>query len=80
MTVVTAASTADLLASVAISQGGRDALGESRQFSTPAGRLTIEAIKVQHWGARVRHDVHRGFNGYVLEREAAASASPATRR
>ena len=22
---------------------------------------------MQHWGARVRHDAHRGFNGYLLE-------------
>ena len=29
--------------------------------------MGIEALRVQHWGARVRHDVHRGFNGYLLE-------------
>jgi L-ascorbate metabolism protein UlaG (beta-lactamase superfamily) len=34
-----------------------------------AAGLSIEAIRVQHWGARMRHDVHRGFNGYVLERQ-----------
>jgi L-ascorbate metabolism protein UlaG (beta-lactamase superfamily) len=24
---------------------------------------------VRHWGARLRHDQHRGYNGYLLERE-----------
>jgi L-ascorbate metabolism protein UlaG (beta-lactamase superfamily) len=43
--------------------------GESRQFDTPPRGLSIEAFRVQHWGARMRNDVHRGFNGYVLERQ-----------
>lgn len=31
------------------------------------GPLTIQGLKVNHWGARVRTDVHRGFNGYLIE-------------
>ena len=68
VTVVTAASTADLLAPMRFRDVVEINWGESRQFTGARGRLGIEALKVQHWGARVRHDVHRGFNGYLLER------------
>jgi L-ascorbate metabolism protein UlaG (beta-lactamase superfamily) len=29
--------------------------------------LRITAQQVAHWGARTFHDVHRGFNAYVIE-------------
>jgi L-ascorbate metabolism protein UlaG (beta-lactamase superfamily) len=32
-----------------------------------AGPATITAFQVAHWGARMRSDVHRGYNGYLLE-------------
>jgi L-ascorbate metabolism protein UlaG (beta-lactamase superfamily) len=68
VTVVTAAATADLVAPL----GFRDVVelgwGESRRFATPRGEVTVEALRVRHWGARMRHDVHRGFNGYLIER------------
>jgi L-ascorbate metabolism protein UlaG (beta-lactamase superfamily) len=31
------------------------------------GPLTVTGIRVKHWGARMRTDVHRGFNGYLIE-------------
>lgn len=31
------------------------------------GPATITAFQVAHWGARMRSDVHRGYNGYLLE-------------
>ncbi|MCW5962439.1 MAG: MBL fold metallo-hydrolase [Bryobacterales bacterium] len=31
------------------------------------GPLTIRAVEVRHWGARMRVDTYRGYNGYVLE-------------
>jgi L-ascorbate metabolism protein UlaG (beta-lactamase superfamily) len=66
-TVITAKSTADLLP-----RRFRDvvelAWGESRTFERPRGTLKVEAFRVRHWGARVRTDTHRGFNGYILER------------
>ncbi len=31
------------------------------------GPAKIKAFQVAHWGARMRSDVHRGFNGYVVE-------------
>jgi L-ascorbate metabolism protein UlaG (beta-lactamase superfamily) len=31
------------------------------------GPASVKAFQVSHWGARMRSDVHRGFNGYLLE-------------
>lgn len=36
--------------------------------STAAGQLKITALQVAHWGARVLRDQHRGYNGYLMER------------
>jgi L-ascorbate metabolism protein UlaG (beta-lactamase superfamily) len=69
VTVVTAAATRDLLTPMRFRDVIEMGWGESRQFDTSGGGLSIEAFRVQHWGARMRHDVHRGFNGYVLERQ-----------
>ncbi|MBV9223634.1 MAG: MBL fold metallo-hydrolase [Acidobacteriaceae bacterium] len=30
-------------------------------------RATVSAFEVAHWGARVRSDVYRGYNGYLIE-------------
>lgn len=68
VTVVTAAATADLLTPMRF-RVAEMGWGESTEFDTSHGGLSIEAFRVQHWGARMRHDVHRGFNGYVLERQ-----------
>jgi L-ascorbate metabolism protein UlaG (beta-lactamase superfamily) len=66
-TVITAKSTSDLLP-----RRFRDVVeltwGESRTFHRPRGTLKVEAVRVRHWGARIRTDTHRGFNGYVVER------------
>ena len=35
--------------------------------SVRAGAATVKAFPVEHWGARIRSDVYRGFNGYVVE-------------
>ncbi|MGH9675038.1 MAG: MBL fold metallo-hydrolase [Bryobacteraceae bacterium] len=32
-----------------------------------AGPVSIRAIEVNHWGARVRTDIWRGYNGYIIE-------------
>jgi L-ascorbate metabolism protein UlaG (beta-lactamase superfamily) len=32
-----------------------------------AGPLDVRAFEVNHWGARMRSDTWRGYNGYVLE-------------
>ncbi len=31
------------------------------------GPLTVRALEVNHWGARLRSDTYRGYNGYVIE-------------
>ncbi len=66
-TVITAKATADLLP-----RRFRDVVelgwGESRTFKGARGSISIEAFGVRHWGARVRTDTHRGFNGYIVER------------
>ena len=31
------------------------------------GSATVRAFEVNHWGARVRTDTYRGFNGYLIE-------------
>lgn len=34
---------------------------------TRVGPLTIRAVEVNHWGARMQSDIWRGFNGYLVE-------------
>jgi L-ascorbate metabolism protein UlaG (beta-lactamase superfamily) len=43
--------------------------GETRRVRTRRGDVTVRAIEVRHWGARIRRDTHRGYTGFVLERE-----------
>ena len=31
------------------------------------GPASVRAVEVNHWGARFRSDVYRGYNGYVIE-------------
>ena len=66
--VVTAWNTADLLAGTKMKDVHELKWGERLTFNTRHGDITVEAFEVAHWGARWRHDKHRGFNGYILER------------
>ncbi len=34
---------------------------------TRVGAAELRALEVNHWGARVRTDVYRGYNGYLIE-------------
>jgi L-ascorbate metabolism protein UlaG (beta-lactamase superfamily) len=61
--VVTAKNTSDLLR--AKRYGAVHELGWDE--SIQVGPLRIRAFPVRHWGARVRHDTHRGYNGYLIE-------------
>lgn len=60
--VVTAAHTADLLRV--------NRWGEVRELAwgerATVGPLEIRAFRVNHWGARMRSDTHRGYNGYTI--------------
>ena len=62
-TVITAPRTADLLCRRRYA-GVRE-LGWGQ--GTHAGPLEIRAIQVRHWGARMRRDTYRGYNGYTIE-------------
>lgn len=43
--------------------------GESARLTTPRGDVIVRGIEVKHWGARIRRDTHRGYTGYIVERE-----------
>jgi L-ascorbate metabolism protein UlaG (beta-lactamase superfamily) len=62
-TVVTAAKTSDLLR--VNRYGSVRELGWGER--TSVGPLDVRAFQVNHWGARMRNDTYRGYNGYTLE-------------
>ena len=61
--VITASRTSDLL------RGNRykhlQELGWGER--TRVGAAAVRAFEVNHWGARMRSDTYRGYNGYVIE-------------
>ena len=60
--VVTARNTSDLL-----NVGGYAGVKEiGWGEKTNVGPVSIEGIRVNHWGARMRTDTWRGYNGYVI--------------
>jgi L-ascorbate metabolism protein UlaG (beta-lactamase superfamily) len=61
-TVISASNTRDLLDDLGFAAVRELAVGERMDL----GRLTIMALPVQHWGARVFLDTQRGCNGYLL--------------
>ncbi len=95
--VVTANSTGDLLRGTRLGghvtelgwgEGTRLKFGRSAgALALDDGELEVEAFEVRHWGARMRTDDHRGYNGYILRRGGRAilvggdtSFTPAFRR
>ena len=66
--VVTAKSTRDLLAGIRFKQIIELDWDESAGIPFAAGGVTVKAFEVRHWGARMQHDTHRGYNGYTVER------------
>jgi L-ascorbate metabolism protein UlaG (beta-lactamase superfamily) len=61
--VVTAKSTSDLLRVRRYKSVQEVGWGERVRV----GPLSILGMRVKHWGARMRSDVHRGFNAYLIE-------------
>jgi L-ascorbate metabolism protein UlaG (beta-lactamase superfamily) len=61
--VVTAANTSDLLRVRRYQSVQEVGWGEQVRV----GPLSILGIRVRHWGARLRRDTYRGFNGYLIE-------------
>ena len=62
-TVVTASKTSDLLRTQRYGPVHELAWGDSVQI----GELSIRAVEVRHWGARMQRDTWRGYNGYMIE-------------
>jgi len=62
-TVITAKRTSDLLRVRRYRRVEELAWGER----ATAGPLEIRAFPVNHWGARLRSDTYRGYNGYTIE-------------
>lgn len=61
--VVTAAGTSDLLRVKRYGKVHELKWNESVRIAS----ASIRAFEVRHWGARTHTDVHRGYNGYVIE-------------
>ena len=61
--VVTASQTSDLLRIAKYKTVSELKWGEVRQV----GPATVRGLEVNHWGARVRTDTFRGYNGYLLQ-------------
>jgi L-ascorbate metabolism protein UlaG (beta-lactamase superfamily) len=62
-TVITAWKTSDLLRVRRYGRVQELAWGGRAR----AAGLEIRAFPVNHWGARLRRDAHRGYNGYTIE-------------
>jgi L-ascorbate metabolism protein UlaG (beta-lactamase superfamily) len=62
-TVITAAGTSDLLRAKRYQAVHELRWDETKQV----GPASIRTFEVKHWGARTRTDVHRGYNGYLIE-------------
>jgi L-ascorbate metabolism protein UlaG (beta-lactamase superfamily) len=62
-TVITAAKTADLLRPRRYAAVHELGWGQRQRV----GPADIRAFAVNHWGARMRSDTYRGYNGYTIE-------------
>jgi L-ascorbate metabolism protein UlaG (beta-lactamase superfamily) len=61
--VVTALKTSDLLRVGYYGSVQEAGWGEHRQ----AGAVRVRGLEVNHWGARLRTDTYRGYNGYLID-------------
>ncbi|MGE0443867.1 MAG: MBL fold metallo-hydrolase [Vicinamibacterales bacterium] len=66
---VMASATADLLPSSHYSSVSELRWEDTTRVRTPRGEVDVRAIEVKHWGARIRRDTHRGYTGFIVERE-----------
>jgi L-ascorbate metabolism protein UlaG (beta-lactamase superfamily) len=67
--VVTAPNTSDLLKWTRLRDVTELGWGEHKSFQCHSGEVVISAFQVKHWGARKQRDTHRGYNGYLVERD-----------
>src|SRR5262249_7580696 len=69
--VITAPNTADLLRWTRLLDVTELRWGERKVLNIAGqtkGNIAISAFEVKHWGARTQRDTHRGYNGYLIER------------
>ena len=66
--VITAPRTCDLLRWTRFRDVTELPWGEERKIALPNESVTVKAIRVNHWGARMLRDTYRGYNGYIIER------------
>jgi L-ascorbate metabolism protein UlaG (beta-lactamase superfamily) len=66
---VMARDTSDLLPRRAYSSIQELRWNDATRVHTRNGDLLVRAIEVKHWGARIRRDTHRGWTGFIVERE-----------
>src|SRR5207249_2481918 len=66
--VITAPQTRDLLRWTRLRDVTELRWGERKSIDTSASKIDILALRMKHWGARKQRDTHRGYNGYLLER------------
>ena len=67
--VVTARNTGDLLHCHGFKNVHELDWKQSLTLETPRGSIRFTGLEVAHWGARMMRDEHRGYNGYLLERD-----------
>ena len=65
---VTAPRTSDLLRFMRFRSTTELRWGEETEVCAQTGGVRVTAFPVRHWGARLRRDDHRGYNGYLIER------------
>jgi L-ascorbate metabolism protein UlaG (beta-lactamase superfamily) len=66
--VVTAPHTRDLLRWTRLRDVTELPWGDRKTIESGPGKIDILAVPMKHWGARMQRDTHRGYNGYVIER------------
>jgi L-ascorbate metabolism protein UlaG (beta-lactamase superfamily) len=67
--VMTARATSDLLTRTRFRDINELDWGERKTLKTADGEIDVIAFPVKHWGARTQRDTHRGYNGYLIERD-----------
>jgi L-ascorbate metabolism protein UlaG (beta-lactamase superfamily) len=66
--VITARRMADLVRPLGFRRVVELDWGATEIFVAADGReMKLEAMEVKHWGARMRNDDYRGYNGYLIE-------------
>ena len=70
--VVTARATRDILRCHGFKHIHELDWGQSITLETRGGQMRFTGLEVAHWGARMIRDEHRGYNGYLMERDGRA--------